>query len=222
MSGVDEMAKTRLIKHSSLSYKIYGVLKEQIINEELKAGERLLDDELASNFGVSRTPVREALTRLSSESLVEIVPRGGFYVRKLSREDIEEIYEIRKVLEGLAARKVALLISDREMERLSALFEKARFSTYKERIELDVKLHNLIIKSCHNKRLARIMSNLYSLIHIFRVRIGKNKEILEEAFCDHQAIFQAIKMRDAEKAERMMMEHVERSKNYIFEMGLIE
>ena len=219
------MQRTRLIQHSSLSEKIYDILKSQIINEELRPGQRLLDDQLASTFGVSRTPVREALARLSNEGLVEIVSRSGAYVKKLTREDIEEIYEIRKVLEGLAARKAATFIADKQIEQLSLLFEKAKHSgmdNCKAHIDLDVKLHDSILKSCHNKRLASIMANLYTLIHVFRIRVGKNKEKAEQALKDHEAILEAIKARDANKAEKMMMEHIETSKDYIFNLRILE
>lgn len=219
------MARTRLIQHSSLSEKIYDSLKNQIINEELKPGERLLDDQLASTFGVSRTPVREALARLSNEGLVEIVSRSGVYVKKLTRENIEEIYEIRKVLEGLAARKATTFITDKQIKQLSLLFEKAKHSgkdSYKAHIDLDVKLHDLILKSCQNKRLTSVMANLYTLIHVFRIRVGKDREKGEQALKDHEAIFEAIKAKDAKKAERMMMEHIEKSKDSIFDLRILE
>lgn len=219
------MARTRLIQHSSLSEKIYDILKNQIINEELKPGERLLDDQLASTFGVSRTPVREALARLSNEGLVEIVSRSGVYVKKLTRENIEEIYEIRKVLEGLAVRKATTFITDKQIKQLSLLFEKAKHSgkdSYKAHIDLDIKLHDLILKSCHNKKLASVMANLYTLIHVFRIRVGKDKEKAEQALKDHEAILEAIKAKDAKKAERMMMEHIEKSKDSIFSLRILE
>ncbi len=107
--------RIKMIKHSNLSHRIYEILKDQIINEELAPGERLLDDKLASSFGVSRTPVREALTRLTSEGLVEITPRSGIYVKKLTRKDVEEIYKIRKVLEGLAAREATSIIDGKKL-----------------------------------------------------------------------------------------------------------
>ena len=219
------MARTRSIQHSSLSDKVYNILKDQIINEELKPGERLLDDQLASTFGVSRTPVREAMARLSNEGLVESVSRSGVYVKKLTREDIEEIYEIRKALESLAARKAVSFITDKQIEQLSALVDKAKHSSgdrYKAHLDLDVKLHDLILRSCRNKRLAGIMTNLYTLIHVFRIRVGKNKEGAERAVKGHEAILEAIKARDARKAEKMMREHIEISKDHIFKLGIIE
>jgi len=219
------MVKTRLIQHSSLSEKIYDMLKDQITSEELRPGQRLLDDQLASTFGVSRTPVREALARLSNEGLVEIVSRSGAYVKKLTREDIEEIYEIRRVLESLAARKATTFITDKQIEQLSLLLEKAKHSgkdSYKAHIDLDIKLHDLILNSCHNKRLTSIMANLYTLIHVFRMRVGKNKEKGEQALKDHEAIFEAIKAKDAKKAEKVMMEHIEKSKDSIFNLRILE
>lgn len=219
------MVKSRLIKHSNLSGKIYQILKDQITHEELKPGQRLLDDQLASMFGVSRTPVREALARLSTEGLVKIVPRGGVYVKKLTREDVEDIYEVRKVLEGLAARKAASLMTDKKIEKLAALFEKARCSKekdYKPHIDLDVKLHDAILKSCRNQKLSSIMENLYTLIHVFRVRVGKDRQKAEKAFGEHVTIFEAIKKRDAREAERAMIEHIKRSKKYILDVGIIK
>jgi len=215
-----QMAKTQLVKHSNLSEKIYKILKDQIINEELKPGERLLDEKLASEFGVSRTPVREALTRLSSEGLIEITPRSGMYVKRLSRKDVEEIYEIRKVLEGLAARQATPIIDDKELNQLSLLLNKAQRSLDSDDrqicIDLDIRLHDAILKNCQNSRLTSIMNNLNTLIHVFRVRVARNKEKARQALIEHEAILKAIKVRDADKAEKMMMEHIEKSKKYIF------
>ena len=212
------MAKKPLIQHPSLSEKIYDLIKDRIINEELRPGERLLDDRLASSFGVSRTPVREALARLSNEGLVEIVSRSGAYVKKLTREDIEEIYEIRRVLEGLAAKKAATFITDREIKQLSTLLEKAKGpgkESFKAYVDFDVKLHDSILKNCHNQRLTSIMANLYTLIHVFRMRVGKNKKKAEQALKEHEAVLEAIRARDAKKTEKMTMEHIEMSKDSI-------
>ena len=212
--------ETKIIKHSNLSQRIYEILKNQIINEELAPGERLLDDKLASSFGVSRTPVREALTRLTSEGLVEIIPRSGIYVKKLTRKDVEEIYKIRKVLEGLAAREATSIIDDKKLEQLDLLLKKAKRSLnsddYQPCIDFDVALHNSIMKNCQNSRLHSIITNLNTLIHVFRVRVARNKEKARQALNEHKAILNAIKARDPEKAEKMMIEHIEKSKEYIF------
>jgi len=212
--------ETKLVEHLNLSEKIYEILKNKIISEELKPGERLLDDKLASKFGVSRTPVREAITRLSSEGLVEINRRSAVYVKRLSKKDIEEIYEIRKVLEGLAIRQATYIISDEEINQLSILLEKARRSLKTNDrqacIALDIKLHQVVLKNCENSRLISIMNNLNTLIHVFRVRVAKNREKAKQALREHEAILEAIKARDAEKAEKMMVEHIEKSKRYIF------
>jgi DNA-binding GntR family transcriptional regulator len=212
--------KTKMIKHSNLSQRIYEILKNQIINEELASGERLLDDKLASSFGVSRTPVREALTRLASEDLVEITPRSGIYVKKLTKKDVEEIYEIRKVLEGLAVREATSVIDGKKLEQLNLLLQKAERSLNGDDcqscIDFDVVLHNSILKNCQNSRLYSIITNLNTLIHVFRVRIARNKEKAKQALSEHEAILNAIKARNPEKAEKAMMEHIEKSKEYIF------
>ena len=212
--------RTKMIKHSNLSQRIYEALKDQIINEELGPGERLLDDKLASSFGVSRTPVREALTRLASEDLVEITPRSGIYVKKLTKKDVEEIYKIRKVLEGLAAREATSIIDGKKLEQLNLLLQKAERSLnsddYQPCIDFDVALHNSILKNCQNNRLYSIITNLNTLIHVFRVRVARNKEKAKQALSEHRAILKAIKARNPEQAEKIIMEHIEKSKEYIF------
>lgn len=209
-----------MIKHSNLSQRIYEVLKDQIINEELGPGERLLDDKLASSFGVSRTPIREALTKLTSEGLVEIIPRSGVYVKKLTKKDIEEIYKIRKVLEGLAVREATSIIDDKKLEQLNLLLQKAeRCSSgddWQSYIDLDVALHDSILKNCQNSRLYTVMTNLNTLIHVFRVRVARDKEKAGQALHEHKTILNAIKAKNPEKAEKAMMEHIEKSKEYIF------
>lgn len=212
--------ETKIIKHSNLSQRIYEILKDQIINEKLAPGERLLDDKLASSFGVSRTPVREALTRLTSEGLVEITPRSGVYVKKLTKKDVEEIYKIRKVLEGLAAREATPIIDDNKLGQLNLLLKKAKRSLNSNDcqpyIDFDVALHDSILKNCQSSRLYSIITNLNSLIHVFRVRVARNKEKARQALNEHEAILNAIKARDPKKAEKVMMEHIEKSKEYIF------
>ena len=219
--------ETKIIKHSNLSQRIYEILKDQIINEELGPGERLLDDKLASSFGVSRTPVREALTRLTSEGLVEITPRSGVYVKKLTKKDVEEIYKIRKVLEGLAAREATSIIDGKKLEQLNLLLKKAERSLnsddYQPCIDFDVALHNSILENCQNSRLYSIITNLNTLIHVFRVRVARNKEKAKQALNEHENILKAIKARNPEKAEKMIIEHIEKSKEYIFaNFGFLE
>ncbi|HHF98072.1 MAG TPA: GntR family transcriptional regulator [Candidatus Aerophobetes bacterium] len=206
--------------HLNISDKVYKSLKKQIINEKLKPGERLLDTELASEFGVSRTPVREALTRLSNEGLVEIIPRRGVYVKRLNEKDIREIYQIRKVLEGLATKEATLFIDEKQLQRLSFLLEKAEQSlsseNWKACMEFDIELHGMIISNCQNDRLISIMHNLSTLVHAFRMRLARDKERARQALKEHKAILEAIKARDAEKAKKMMMEHIEKAKERIF------
>jgi len=216
-----------MIKHSNLSHRIYEILKDQITNEELGPGERLLDDKLASSFGVSRTPVREALTKLTSEGLVEITPRSGVHVKRLTRKDVEEIYKIRKVLEGLAAREATSIIDGKKLEQLNLLLQKAKRSFNSDNcqpyIDFDVALHDSILKNCQNSRLYSIITNLNTLVHVFRVRVARKKEKARQALYEHETILKAIEARDPEKAKKAMMEHIEKSKEYIFaNFGFLE
>jgi len=214
------MEKTGLIEHTNLSEKAYEILKNQIINQELKPGERLLDDKLASSFGISRTPVREALTRLSNEGLVEVIPRSGIYVKKLTKKDVQEIYEIRVVLEALAAKKATPLISDNDLNKISKFLEEAKLSLNKGGeetcLKFDVVFHNTVLKNSQNERLYSIMNKLNTLIHTFRVRVSRVGKRRGEALEEHEIILTAMKERDAEKAEEAMREHIKKSMSYVF------
>ena len=99
----------------------YEHLKELILSDQLKAGEALLEDELATQFDLSRTPVREILTQLSHERLVKRSPYMGTYVTQITREDVREIYEIRGALESLAIQTAVVRISEHELEDLEQL-----------------------------------------------------------------------------------------------------
>lgn len=209
-----------MINHLNISEKVYKTLKKQIINERLRPGERLIDNELASRFGVSRTPIREALTKLSNEGLIEILPRRGIYVKRLDKKDIKEIYQIRRVLEGLATREATPIIDEEQLKKLYSLFEKAKRSLnsddWKSCMEFDIELHSTILSNCQNDRLIGIVHNLNTLIHAFRVRLARDRERATQALKEHEAILEAVKARDVERAEKAMMEHIERTKKRIF------
>mgnify|MGYP001091225812 CR=1 FL=1 len=93
-----------MIKHSNLSDKVYDILLKRIIIRKIKPGEKLIEDDLAENLGISHTPIREALNRLYRDDLVELIPQSGGYIRKLTAREVQEVYEVREVLESLAVR----------------------------------------------------------------------------------------------------------------------
>jgi DNA-binding GntR family transcriptional regulator len=109
--------------HVNLDQKVYGQLKAMILDQTLKSGSKIFQEKLAEDLGISRTPLVNALKKLEQEHLITAIPRKGFYVREFSKEEMVYIFELREVLEGLAARRAALRVSAGQIQKLQSLFE---------------------------------------------------------------------------------------------------
>jgi DNA-binding GntR family transcriptional regulator len=185
---------------SPIEHRVYQILREKILSGELKAGERLIERELADVLKISRTPVREALRKLDSEGLIRIIPRKGGIVADLSDEDIIDMFEILESLEALAVRQAAERITPEQRKMLDEVDES------------DVSaMIRAICQVARNRRLDEMIRGLLDLIRasarIGRERPGRANEAVEE----HRAILNAVKERDAERAVQLVHEHVRRS-----------
>jgi len=213
------MVKVELIERVNLGEKAYEILKNKITNGELKPGERVSDDKLASSFGISRTPVREALTKLSGEGLVDIVPHGGIYVKKLNKKDIEEIYTIREVLEGLAARLAASSSNVSIIKQMKEACQDYEKGIQKKDVNLcinsDLVFHQLIAKSTGNKKLIEILERFHIQI-ISIMQKGPNYWINAPTYLqEHLAIVDSISRGKEDLAEEVMRKHIREGKKKI-------
>lgn len=179
-----------------------------------KAGERLREVELADSFGVSRTPVREALQEIASIGLVELKPNCGAVVASFGLREIEEIYEVRALLESEAARlacprlrasEVEALL--RESEALVAASRRGREWT-EQAWSVDRRLHALIADHCSNRRLAREVGHYTGFVQIIRETIGNRDRVQDEAIGEHLEILKALRQGQATKAAEAMRRHV--------------
>jgi len=208
-----------LIEHSNLSDKVYNILLDRIITRKIKPGEKLIEEELAENLGISRTPVREALNRLFKDDLIELIPRKGGYIKKLTVRDVEEVYEVREILENLSVRLAIPLIREKDIKRIEQLVQKAEKLTGKDRmkaqVNIDAELHNLIINSCGNRRLQKMIKSLYNFIQAFRVLEAQHPQRSDKAFEEHKMILQALSRREAERAAELMNQHIRNTKKNI-------
>lgn len=197
-----------------LSKKVYHVLKERIIKEDLKPGEKILEVNIGEQLGVSRTPIREALRELAAEGFVKMIPNQGMMVSNVSIEEIKEVLQIRKLLEGFAASITAKKINKGEIKKLEKIIEKMNISISKDDVlvysDLNGEFHNLILKVCGNKRLIKICANLSGSDHRFRIRaLRDNSERLKYSLKEHQEIVDALKKKDSEQADRRSKKHIE-------------
>ncbi len=193
---------------------IYETIREAIQIGRYAPGHHLVADDLAQEFGTSRMPVREALQRLENAGLVSITPHRGAVVSELSEQEIVEVYHIRAVLEGLAARLAAPHLSPADYDRLNALIDDMA-STGSAEPDLDQllrgnrDLHEIIWQAAQAPRLHELLENLYDASRRFRnisiLLSGRLEQIVQE----HRRIVQALAAGDPAAAERFANEHHE-------------
>ena len=169
---------------------VFNNIKDGILTGRLRPGERLLENQLADELGVSRTPIREALRMLEIENLVDLIPRKGAQVKKMSEKDIKDILEIRKVLDELAAGLAAENITKQEIAELKKLhsdFVEAFERGDREAVlEADTKFHDVIFNTTKNDKLIQIISNIS--IQIYRYRIAYLKLMTSIAVPNQQQL----------------------------------
>ena len=203
----------RIRKRPSLKEEAHQRIKTLILSDRLDSGDMLEIDWLASELGISRTPIREALLILEQEGLVETIPYKGTFVVDVSKKDVEEIYQVREVLECLAVGLATPVIPDEELREMQALFasvsgeiEKGDFERY---FESDTDFHGLIVRHCSNEVLQHVLGTLTD--RIYRVRTFSRSRAdyhMRRSFQEHCLILEAIMERDVAKAERLMAEHI--------------
>lgn len=174
-------------------------------------GERLNQEELASFYGVSRMPVREALLKLQGEELVVSSPHKGFAVAELSVEEVEDIFSIRIMLEGLATRLAIPNMSDQRLARIAANLERQKRygDNIDARLELNREFHGTIYEAAKRPRLVALVTNLRNIVEAYS-RIYTSAEGRAEAtLTEHKRIFEACLKGEAELGESLAQEHLQ-------------
>jgi len=199
-------------KSASLEEQVASTLEEEILTGKLRAGEALTEHSLSLRLGVSRTPIRAALHRLSDEGLISLTPNRGAVVVGVTREDLVDIYNIRMRLEGLASATAADRISEEDLGRLRESVELAEFYISKSDTEhlrqLDTEFHSIIYRASGNRMLNKTLSDLHRNITSYRKLSLTVPGRLERSVGEHRQILEAIAARDCERADRLTSEHV--------------
>ena len=207
-------------EHENLDQKAYSILKSLIIDRKLLPGQKIPQEKLARDLGISRTPLIGALKFLEQDKLVESVPRRGFFVRLFSKEEMVYIFELREVLEGLAARRAAAKVTDSQIVELNSFFKQfagqKSISDYKKYAREDRRFHGFVIDVGAKEFLksillaTNIISFSYQVLHTEGLVRPPNETIRE-----HLAVIEAIKERDSEAAEELMRQHFKKSLAYL-------
>jgi DNA-binding GntR family transcriptional regulator len=205
-------SNNQLNGYKPLGEIVFEHLKKEILNGDLKPGERLMESALANELGVSRTPVREAIRKLEKENFVKMVPRKGAYVTELTNKDIIEVLELRVVLEGFAAQLAAERISSEEVKELQRLHD--HFNRYIEKKDkaglrsMDAKFHQGIYQATRNNKLVEMIVDLHDQFQRFRLSYYNEIDDYRDIYNSHDRILKAIESGDVKKAKQEAEKHI--------------
>jgi DNA-binding GntR family transcriptional regulator len=201
------------IESPNLRERVYEILKRAILFQEIGPGQKIDEEDVAKQLGVSRTPIRESLCRLENEGIVKIIPRRGAFVVRHSKESIVEILLVREVLEGFAARLAVGHIDERAIEEMRSLFKDFSEANIRDRskdyAQADLKFHTLIVKKSQNSWLMSIMNILNDHIQMLRLRTVALEGRPEHSLLEHRKIIEALERRNPASAESLMRRHIQ-------------
>ncbi|GFI31094.1 MAG: GntR family transcriptional regulator [Lachnospiraceae bacterium] len=192
---------------------VFHTLREAILKGELKPGERLMELQLASRLGVSRTPIREAIRMLELEGLAVTMPRKGAEVAKMTEKDMEDVLKIRKALDELAVGLACDNMTEEELKQLYVALknfeESIRSGDVKQIAQADVEFHDSIYQAADNPKLVTMLNNLREQMYRYRVEYLKNESIYPRLIEEHQGIYDGLKRKDKEAVVEIVSHHVE-------------
>lgn len=209
----NKLEKIQLDAYKPLRELVTDNIRHAILCGSFPPGMRLMELQLASEIGVSRTPVREAIRALELEGLVVMIPRRGAYVANISIKDINEVYEVRTALEVLAAGLASERINDEELEEMERILVAMTPLTPEHDMEAlvanDTKFHDIIYNASRNGRLISIVNNLREQINSIRGGSMGYPGRLAAMMDEHRAIVDAIAQRDEDAAQQAVRTHME-------------
>ena len=219
LKGFDPGPLQALHERKSLGQHVFDSLKQAIIRGNITPGEWLVESHIAQMLGISRTPVREAIHKLERERLIERQPRGGFTVLGLNREDIEETFGIRGVLEGYAARLATIKHEPSELIALEQKVEEFQECLRKRQMDtlpvINTEFHELLYALSKSPRLIHMINGLRDQIYRFREMILKDPAHAGTSHEDHRQMLKFMRKRDAEGVEKLVREHIRRGQNVV-------
>jgi DNA-binding GntR family transcriptional regulator len=197
---------------------VYGSLRDAISDGRIAGGERVREEEVARNLGVSRTPVREALQRLQQRGILILGPGRGLVVAQLSHEQVVELYAMREILEGSAARFAAMQATPAEIATLYQLQEELRTADDDMlHITLNRRFHQAIYEAAHNRYLIQTLESLNDSFALLRSSTFRLPHRTRNSDEERHCIIAAIEKRDPELAEKEAREHIVQAQRTRFE-----
>lgn len=185
----------------------YEIIRDRILNGELSAGTKIVEEKIAAELGVSRTPVRESIRKLEYEGLIV-----NKKVVKPTEKDLRNMFQVRILLEGYSAQCAASYLNENELDSLYECVKMGRTGTIEEIMIANERFHEIIVNASNNPVMIDIIDRMQSTIYLFRktVVFYQRPHLIDE----HEQIYQAIKDRDGQKAELLMKNHLEADLNF--------
>jgi DNA-binding GntR family transcriptional regulator len=206
----------RVAPRQNLAELAYAALKAQLHDFAWIPGDRLTEAEIAAQLRVSRTPVREALFRLRTEGYLEVEPKTGWYVRPIDFDSVDQLYELRIVLEAASVVRLAARAADPpELEALKAVWlvpAAERLSDGHAVGALDEQFHATLVRATGNAEIARVHQDVTERIRIVRRLDFTRSDRIEATYQEHAKILRAVMQRKAEQAQLLLKSHIEQSR----------
>ena len=210
----------------SLRGRVFHRLREDILSGKYKEGDELKEVAIGEELGVSRTPVREAFRQLELEGLIQIIPNKGAYVTGITEKDVKDIYMIRSLLEGLCARWACEHITDAQMEEMEENIYLSKFHAGKGHLEqlaeLDNRFHEILYEACNSKMLEHQLRDFHEYVLRVRKKTLSNANRGPKSNEEHEMIMEAIRAKDADKAEKLANMHMLNAYENMMQKGLHE
>lgn len=207
----------------SLRGRVFHTIRDDILSGKYKDGDELREVAIGNELGVSRTPVREAFRQLELEGLIEIIPNKGAYVTGITVKDVHDIYAMRSMLEGLAARWACEHITKEQIEEMEENIYLAKFhaskGNHEQMAELDTQFHDILYRACNSKMLEHQLRDFHQyVIRIRRMTLSSRRGA--ESNLEHEQLLEAIKANNPELAESVACQHMINAYNNMKANGL--
>ena len=203
--------------------QFYHSIKAMIFEGKFKPGERIVENQLAKEFNVSKSPVREAIRMLEQEGLIVMDEKSRMIVYQPTLKDVEEIYFCRKALESFAVKLMIQKATDEEISEIESVLDKTEKAIQELKgsnaiISLNESFHNLIIEYTKNDRLKKQLKDLKSIMYFFRIMNFEGGNRAKDILKQHRGIFSYIKNRDEEQAAKAMLQHLQMDLDHLTEV----
>jgi len=200
------------IARAALAVQVAGALRRLILEGELQGGEKIREKELTERFGVSRTPLREAMKILAAEGLIELIPNRGAVISQRSEAELADAFPVLAALEGLAGAQAAERASEAELAEIARLTRELRAAQERgdrpRYFEINQAIHNAILAATRNETLQRTHATVVGQVHRARYQANLTRTRWEKALSEHERIAQALSARRADEAGALLRDHM--------------